>query len=189
VNDRKTKGADFDKIRKAIERAKRDGRLEMLVADKETFNYCIKLNKKFKEPYIKVKHIFPRSKPSKGYQSLPIIAGKVPMVLQKSLERSISSTGSSNGRHLSTHSESEEDDLLSPIPHDISSKFIDPARRLSPRMDISSPIQNTSNTTQEIQNASNTIQEIQNETSSDESMMDSVLNAVNNFFQKPINRS
>lgn len=70
VNKRKTKGAAFEKIKKAIDKAKRDGRIEMLVVDKDAFHYCIKTNRKFKEPYIKVKHVFPRSRSSVTYQSL-----------------------------------------------------------------------------------------------------------------------
>lgn len=60
------------------------------------------------------------------------------------------------------------------FPSDISTKFIDPARRLSQRSEPSI----ISNTTQ----------------SNDQSIIDFVLNAINNFFQnigseKPINRS
>jgi hypothetical protein len=190
VNNRKTKGAAFDKIKKAIEKAKRDGRIEMLVVDKETFNYCKQANKKFKEPYIKVKHIFPRSRPSISYPSLPSIAARASFTSQEDLEQSINGISSVNVDHRATQSENEADDLKSPnfdlsstinsientrasFPHDISMKFIDPARRLSQRRDTSSTIQNTPNTTQEIRN----------ETSTDQSIIDFVLNAINNFFQ------
>jgi hypothetical protein len=94
-----------------------------------------------------------------------------------------------NIQNVLTQSENEEEtvnfDLPLPttnaFPHDISSKFIDPARRLSQRIEPSLTNQNTT-------------QQIQNETSTDESMIDFVLNAINNFFQnigseKSINRS
>ncbi len=152
MNDRKTKGANFDKIKKTIDKAKRDGRLEMLVVDKDTFNYCIQTKKKFKEPYIKVKHIFPRGRSSIDYQSLPLIAARASLI-------SMNGTSSFNVQRLSI-----QDDLkLSNFE-----ATIDPVRSLSQQED--------------------------NEISTNESIVDSVLNAINNSFQnteleKPINRS
>ncbi len=203
VNSRKTKGVDFKKIKKAIEKAKRDGRLEMLVVDKSSFIYCTRTNKKFKEPYIKVKHIFPRSRSSANYQSLPMIAARASSTSQESSQRSMNGTSSFYVNHLSTHSENEEDALkpsnlevtvgsdlpstinsLDSFSHGISSKLIGPVRRLSQRRDTSSTIQNMSNTTQGIQS----------DPSTDESIIDFVLNTINNFChnirsEKPINRS
>jgi C-terminal processing protease CtpA/Prc len=86
VNKRKTKGGDFEKIKKLIDKAKRDGRIEMLVVDKDAFHYCIKTNRKFKEPYIKVKHIFPRTRSSIIYQSLPSMAARASLPSQVSFD-------------------------------------------------------------------------------------------------------
>ena len=70
INKRKTKGLNYDKVKKEIEKAKRDGRLEMLVADQETFDYCNRTKKPFREPEIKVKHIFPKSRSSASFHKL-----------------------------------------------------------------------------------------------------------------------
>ncbi len=64
----------YDKVRKEIEKAKRDGRLEMLVVDQETFDYCKRTKKPLKEPEMKVKHIFPKSRSSASFHKLPIAA-------------------------------------------------------------------------------------------------------------------
>ena len=74
VNERKTKGLGYDKVRKEIEKAKRDGRLEMLVVDQETFDYCKRTKKPLKEPEMKVKHVFPKSKSSASFHKLPVAA-------------------------------------------------------------------------------------------------------------------
>lgn len=87
INDRKTKGLDFDKVKKALEKAKRDGRLEMLVIDLETFEYCKQNQKQMKEPDLKVKHIFPRSKSSANVVKLQSINSMSTGFLQGSLER------------------------------------------------------------------------------------------------------
>jgi C-terminal processing protease CtpA/Prc len=86
VNKRKTKGANIDKVRKLIDKAKNNGRIEVLVIDKEAFHYCLKTNRKFKEPYIKVKHIFPRSRSSVTYQSVPLMAARASMTSQVSFD-------------------------------------------------------------------------------------------------------
>lgn len=74
INERKTKGLGYEKVRKEIEKAKRDGRLEMLVVDQETFDYCKRTKKPLKEPEMKVKHIFPKSRSSASFHKLPIAA-------------------------------------------------------------------------------------------------------------------
>jgi thioredoxin-related protein len=71
INDRKTKGLGYDKVKKEIEKAKRDGRLEMLVVDQETFDYCRRTKKPLKEPEMKVKHVFPKSRSSASFHKLP----------------------------------------------------------------------------------------------------------------------
>ena len=191
VNDRKTKGAGFEKIQKAIEKAKNNGRLEMLVVDKETFHYCLKTNRKFKEPFIKVKHFFPRTRSTVNYESLSLIAGRASLTTQESFEQSVSDTDSCDNRRLSTQSENVKVNLKSSSfertnQSDLPlSKLLDSTRRSSARrMKIA-----TTNS-----NISHPIQEIQNETSADESIMDFVLNTVNSFFhnigsEKSTNRS
>ncbi len=74
INDRKTKGLGYDKVKKEIEKAKRDGRLEMLVVDQETFDYCKRTKKPLKEPEMKVKHIFPKGRSSASVHKLPVAA-------------------------------------------------------------------------------------------------------------------
>ena len=190
VNNRKTKGSDFEKVKRSIDKAKRDGRLEMLVVDKEAFDYCIRTNRKFKEPYIKVKHIFPRSRSSATFQRLPSIAA----LSQDNTERS-KSIGSGNANRLSMQSVNEEDALnnlvfeatidfdiplsTSPsntagpyFPSNAPFTFIDPERKLSQRRDTNSTIRSMSNTPQEMQSQA-----------SDQSVVDFVLNTINKFFQ------
>ncbi|CAF0852377.1 unnamed protein product [Adineta steineri] len=72
INERKTKGLGYEKAKKEIEKAKRDGRLEMLVVDQETFDYCKRSKKPLKEPEMKVKHIFPKSRSSASFHKLPV---------------------------------------------------------------------------------------------------------------------
>ena len=86
VNKRKTKGASIEKVKKLIDKAKHNGRIEVLVIDKEAFQYCLKTNRKFKEPYIKVRHIFPRSRSSVTYQSLPLMAARASLTPQVSFD-------------------------------------------------------------------------------------------------------
>jgi len=77
INDRKTKGLGYDKVKKEIEKAKRDGRLEMLVVDQETYDYCKRTKKPLKEPEMKVKHIFPKSRSSASFHKLPVAASSI----------------------------------------------------------------------------------------------------------------
>lgn len=72
INEKKTKGLGYDKVKKEIEKAKRDGRLEMLVVDQETYDYCKRTKKPLKEPDMKVKHVFPKSRSSASFHKLPI---------------------------------------------------------------------------------------------------------------------
>lgn len=158
VNNQKTKGVDFDKIQKTIEKAKRNKRLDMLVVDKETFYYCLRANKKFKEPYIRVKHIFPPTKSSINYPNIPLLAART-------LDQANDFKSESDPSSSMTFSDS--------FPLDISAKFTDPARRLSQSTKQSSTgisDRTTSNATPEI--------------STDESMMNFVMNTVNSFFPK-----
>ena len=71
INERKTKGLGYEKVKKEIEKAKREGRLEMLVVDQETFDYCKRTKKPMKEPEMKVKHIFPKSRSSASFHKVP----------------------------------------------------------------------------------------------------------------------
>jgi thioredoxin-related protein len=123
INDRKTKGLGYDKVKKEIEKAKRDGRLEMLVVDQETYDYCKRAKKPLKEPEMKVKHVFPKSRSSASFHKLPIIAASS-LASRDSVEQlghSITKYDDNNpshhrtsvGYHLSTSretdSENEED--------------------------------------------------------------------------------
>lgn len=74
INEHKTKGLGYDKVKKEIEKAKREGRLEMLVVDQETYEYCRRTKKPMKEPEMKVKHIFPKSRSSASFHKLPVAA-------------------------------------------------------------------------------------------------------------------
>ena len=129
INDRKTKGLGYEKVKKEIEKAKRDGRLEMLVVDQETFDYCKRTKKPMKEPDIKVKHIFPKSRSSASFHKLPIAAtaggaGSSSFSSRGSVEQ-LSSSGnrpdesvgfyhpsssSSSGQRLPTAKETDSDD-------------------------------------------------------------------------------
>jgi hypothetical protein len=72
INERKTKGLGYNKVKKEIEKAKRDGHLEMLVVDQETFDYCQRTKKPLKEPEMKVKHIFPKGRSSASVHKLSV---------------------------------------------------------------------------------------------------------------------
>ncbi len=100
INERKTKGLGYDKVKKEIEKAKRDGRLEMLVVDQETFDYCKRTKKPLKEPEMKVKHIFPKSRSSASFHKLPIAA--------------VAAAAAAAG---SRDSQEQFDDSLSSYPH------------------------------------------------------------------------
>ncbi|CAF0730470.1 unnamed protein product [Rotaria sp. Silwood1] len=110
INERKTKGLGYDKVRKEIEKAKRDGRLEMLVVDQETFDYCQRMKKPLKEPEMKVKHIFPKSRSSASFHKLPvaaIAAGTSSNSTEDSAEQLYNSNTKSNNDSMpSTHNSS-----------------------------------------------------------------------------------
>lgn len=76
VNHHKTKGVDMNKVRRHIDKAKHDNRLELLVVDEEVYRYCTSTNRKFKEPYIKVKHIFPKNRAGANVESLDSLAAR-----------------------------------------------------------------------------------------------------------------
>lgn len=121
INDRKTKGLDFEKVKKAIEKAKRDGRLEMLVVDDATFQYCKRTKKHLKEPDLKLKHIFPKSRSSANIL-------KVPSLITNAVLPSKENFDPSNDRlSLTNGDESKNDEVVqrsSPIDstgnHDLS---------------------------------------------------------------------
>lgn len=118
INERKTKGLGYDKVRKEIEKAKRDGRLEMLVVDQETFDYCKRSKKPLKEPEMKVKHIFPKSRSSASFHKLPIAAVATGAGPRDSLEQfddnlplnARTSVGYRLSTPKETDSENEDDD-------------------------------------------------------------------------------
>ncbi len=87
INDHKTKGLGYDKVKKLIDKAKRDGQLEMLVVDQETYDYCKRTKKPMKEPEMKVKHIFPKSRSSASFPKLPVAAAASSISSRDSLEQ------------------------------------------------------------------------------------------------------
>ncbi|CAF4469790.1 unnamed protein product [Rotaria socialis] len=100
INERKTKGLGYDKVEKEIEKAKRDGRLEMLVVDQEAYDYCERMKKPLKEPEMKVKHIFPKSRSSASFHKLPsaaAVAAPSSMSPRDSTEQLSNSNIKSNG--------------------------------------------------------------------------------------------
>lgn len=174
VNNRKTKGVDFEKIQKTIEKAKRNKRLEMLVVDKETFYYCLKAKKKIQEPYIRVKHVFPPMTSSNNHSTVPLVA-------VRTIDSSVRSINQIDQESDSPSSMTMSDSF----PVDISAKFTDPARRLSQGMK-----QQPSSTGNSDRNTSSATRD----TSTDESIMNFVMDTVNTFFHnvgtdKSINRS
>lgn len=117
VNDRKTKGLSFEKVKKVIEKGKQDGRLEILVVDKEVYNYCKKAHKKFKQPDIKVKHIFPKTRTSTSFLRLPSV-GTIPSLPSQDNSEQVNQTVSTfNVHRLSipkdAESDHEDDDKIS----------------------------------------------------------------------------
>lgn len=92
INDHKTKGLGYDKVKKEIDKAKREGRLEMLVVDQETYDYCKRTKKPMKEPEMKVKHIFPKSRSSASFHKLPVAASASSISSRDSVEQLNNST-------------------------------------------------------------------------------------------------
>ena len=129
VNDRKTKGLDFEKVKKVIEKAKRDGRLEMLVVDQETFNYCKHNNKQWKEPDIKVKHIFPKSRSSVSSVKLPMLAGTSTHPSRDQLKRSNLTALSTSLVKEAEWNDDEDESISSPLDSIVPG---DPLSPLSP---------------------------------------------------------
>ena len=128
INERKTKGLGYDKVKKEIEKAKRDGRLEMLVIDQETFDYCKRMKRPMKEPEMKVKHIFPRSRSSASFHKLPIAAAAVSRDSAEHFDDNLSlNARTSVGYRLSTpketDSENEEDNQQSTFNENTSLQF------------------------------------------------------------------
>ena len=107
INDRKTKGLDFDKVKKAIEKGKRDGRLELLVVDVATYDYSQHSKKQLKEPDIKLKHIFPKSRSSANILKVPLITPTTTSASQETSKQIHDSVLSSVNHRLSL---TEEDD-------------------------------------------------------------------------------
>lgn len=130
INDRKTKGLGYEKVKKEIEKAKRDGRLEMLVVDQETYDYCQRTKKPMKEPEMKVKHVFPKSRSSASFHKLPIATSRdsieqLNSSTTKSDDNQPSYSRSSVGYRLSTpretDSENEDDNQRNSLRKDSSS--------------------------------------------------------------------
>jgi len=161
VNGRKTKGADIEKVKRTIERAKHDGRLELLVIDEEVYRYGMRTNKKFKEPYIKVKHIFPRSRSSISFESLNSIAARASATSQDIINQL------KNGPGFKVHRLSIPTGVILENEDDLSSSVFEET------IDFDAPSSMDKKLSKEIQN----------QTSPDDSMVDSVLNTINNFFQ------
>ncbi len=104
INERKTKGLGYDKVKKEIEKAKRDGRLEMLVVDQETFDYCKRTKKPMKEPEMKVKHIFfPKSRSSASFHKLLVTASASSISSRDSVEQLSNSITKHDDNNSSYH--------------------------------------------------------------------------------------
>ncbi|CAF0925167.1 unnamed protein product [Adineta steineri] len=168
VNDRKTKGLDIDKVKRTIEKAKYNGRLELLVVDEQVYRYCMRTHKKFKEPYIKVKHIFPRSKSRKSVETLDSIAASTPITSQHMIGQSMMSTT------YKVHQRSiTKDDFISST----SEETIDVDTTLSMNPSQQKNISSTN------QRKSSGFNGKQNQMLTDKSKVNSVSNTINNLFQ------
>ena len=104
----------YDKVKKEIDKAKRDGRLEMLVVDQETYDYCKRAKKPLKEPEMKVKHVFPKSRSSASFHKLPALASRdsaeqLSNSITKNDDNDPSYPRTSVGYHLSTPRESDSE--------------------------------------------------------------------------------
>ena len=127
VNDRKTKGLEFEKVKKVIEKAKRDGRLEMLVVDQETYDYCKRNNKQWKEPDIKVKHIFPKSRSSVSSVKLPMIAGTSAHPSRDQLKRSeLTPLSTSLIKETEWNDDDDDEPISSPLDSIVPSDALSP---------------------------------------------------------------
>ena len=112
INDRKTKGLDFDKVTRAIGKARRDGRLEMLVVDVATYDYCQRTKKPMKEPDLKLKHIFPKSRSSVNNLIIPVLPSTSNQTSATRLEEFTETKRLSTERHhFSLENDDDEDNL------------------------------------------------------------------------------
>ena len=154
VNERKTKGLGYDKVKKEIDKAKRDGRLEMLVVDQETFEYCKRTKKPLKEPELKVKHIFPKSRSSASFHKLPIAAVAAAAAARESHEHFDDSlpaySHTTVGYRLSTpketDSENEDDDQNSAPTFNLSQPTSTYNAPPAVNFDLSPPASKSANT-------------------------------------------
>ena len=194
VNDRKTKGLNFAKVQKTIEKAKRTGRLEMLVADKKVFEFCKQARKKFKEPDIMVKHIFPQSSSSTSCPRLPSIAITSSSISQENIKQIKNEASPFNIHHLplskdvqlenkknklkpSTFEPLHDSDMSLPIsPVEATCTFFlrETSSPASDRALSSSPQSN---------NTPSTNQREQSQTSTNQSIQNFISNTFNSFFQ------
>ncbi|CAF1208220.1 unnamed protein product [Rotaria sordida] len=154
INERKTKNLGYDKVKKEIEKARRDGRLEMLVADQETFDYCQRTKKPLKEPEMKVKHIFPKSRSSASFHKLPVAATGAattsisskdsPEQLHNSNRKSTDSISSAHNMTVGYHL---------PTPKETDSENEENAKQDLPEQKSSPPITSQAKTTRHSQPA------------------------------------
>lgn len=211
VNNRKTKGLNFDKVKKAIEKAKNNGRLEILVVDKEAFDYCKQTHKKFKEPDIKVKHIFPKSRPKSSILKLPSIAAASSSTTQENTDRLKNGISSFKVHRLSIprelQSQNEENNvvkshvkstngsdiaLINELSDNTHNSLLDeiPFISIDPKVNSNQTVYNS--TIDKI--VSSEKQRLESQTSTDQSIKNFISNTINNFFhqigsQKSVKRS
>ena len=152
VNHRKTKGVDINKVRRHVDKAKHDNRLELLVVDEEVYRYCTSTNRKFKEPYIKVKHIFPKNRSSANVESLDSLAARSSNASEDIVKQLKSGPG------LKVHGLSISKDML------VEDEENAPKTRPKPMKQSAS------------------MKEVTKQSTKDESMVDSVLKSFHNYF-------
>jgi hypothetical protein len=160
INGRKTKGLDLDRVKRVIEKSKHHGRLELLVVDEEVYRYCVSTHRKFKEPYIKVKHIFPKSRSLVHTDSLN--TNRASVTSQEIVEQLKSGTQFNVHRlSISKDGLTEEDDQVPALQSD-----------------------KTANSTTSLkQKRAFLTKRWSQHRSTDESMVDSVLHTINHLFQ------
>ncbi|CAF1264782.1 unnamed protein product [Rotaria magnacalcarata] len=200
VNDRKTKGLNFEKVKKAIEKGKQDGRLEILVVDKEVFDYCKRTNKKFKQPDIKIKHIFPKSRLSTSFLKLSSTTAASSLTADDHTEQVAHVTSTFNVHRLSipkpAESEDKQVDKVSPnfqskVDSDIPLRN-NPSDTTDTSIFHETPfisLDSVLNSVQQMdapsidQNLSSRKQREASQSSTDQSMKDFISNTINNIFQ------
>ncbi|CAF3486275.1 unnamed protein product [Rotaria socialis] len=200
VNDRKTKGLKFEKVKKAIEKGKQDGRLEILVVDKEVFDYCKRTNKKFKQPDIKIKHIFPKSRLSTSLLKLPSITATSSLTPDDRTEQITHAASTFNVHRLSIPKPAEsEDKQVDKVSSNFQSK-VDSDISLpnnpydttdtsifheTPCISLDSVLNSVQqmNTSSVDQNLASKKQREASQSSTDQSIKEFISNTINNIFQ------